>query len=161
VINTGPIIALTAATGGLDILKYLYEQVLVPLEVSEEVLAGGMDRFAASEFRSATWLTIAENVMVIPPILANMLDRGEAAVIQLAVSQGIQRVCIDEVAGRRAARLCGLDVTGSLGVLIRAKREGYLTSVKSAIDQMERRGIWIGSELRDLALCESEETVES
>ncbi len=160
VINTGPIIALTAATGGLEVLQHLYYQVLVPLEVSEEVLAGGVNRFAASEFSSATWLTIAEKAMVIPPMLANSLDRGEAAVIQLAISQGIQRVCIDEVAGRRTARLCGLDVTGSLGVLIRAKSEGYIGSIKSAINQMEKRGIWITEELKVLSLQEAGETTE-
>ena len=160
VINTGPIIALTAATGGLDVLKNLYTKVLVPLEVSKEILAGGLNKFAISEFKSASWLTIIEHSMTVPPVLANTLDRGEAAVIHLAITERIHRVCIDETAGRRMARLCGLDVTGSLGVLIRAKREGYITSVKSAIGRMEKRGIWIGVELKHLTLCESGETME-
>jgi predicted nucleic acid-binding protein len=39
VINTGPLIALTAACGTLRLLGTLYGRVVVPLEASTEVLA--------------------------------------------------------------------------------------------------------------------------
>jgi predicted nucleic acid-binding protein len=48
------------------------------------------------------------------------LGAGEAAVIQLALEQGIAVVAIDERKGRRAALSVGLRVTGSLGLLGRA-----------------------------------------
>jgi len=41
VTNTTPLIALTAATGSLDILQFLYQRVVVPMEVADEVRAGG------------------------------------------------------------------------------------------------------------------------
>ena len=41
VINTTPLIALTAATGNLDVLKTLYSRVVVPYEVAEEIKVGG------------------------------------------------------------------------------------------------------------------------
>lgn len=43
VINTGPIIALVAATGSLSWLAELYESVWVPHEVHSEILAGGVE----------------------------------------------------------------------------------------------------------------------
>jgi predicted nucleic acid-binding protein len=65
----------------------------------------------------------------ISPLLLNSLDLGEAAVIQLAINENIQTVCIDEAAGRRVARLSGLSLTGTIGILLRAKKEGYPISV--------------------------------
>ena len=41
VTNTTPLIALSAATGNLDILRTLYTRVIVPYEVAEEIKAGG------------------------------------------------------------------------------------------------------------------------
>ncbi|MFP5269408.1 hypothetical protein [Coleofasciculus sp.] len=46
------------------------------------------------------------------------------------MNENIQTVCIDEIAGRRIARLSGLSLTGSIGILLRAKREGYPISIQ-------------------------------
>ena len=43
VINTGPVIALVAATDSLEWLTTLYNQVWIPYEVSLEIAAGGSD----------------------------------------------------------------------------------------------------------------------
>lgn len=43
VTNTTPLIALTAATGNLDILRQLYTRVVVPYEVAAEIKAGGKE----------------------------------------------------------------------------------------------------------------------
>jgi predicted nucleic acid-binding protein len=61
-------------------------------------------------------------------------------------------VCIDEVAGRRIARLNDLSVTASIGVLLRAQREGYPFSMLEAIDRMRERGIWLSQRVVDFAL---------
>ena len=113
VINTGPILAIVAALGSLDILQ-VYRQVWVPWEVCQEVLAGGPSGFAVTEFQAAHWLRTEAKSLDIAPLLANSLDPGEAAVIQLALDKNIQNVCIDEVVGRRVARLSGLTVTGRI-----------------------------------------------
>ncbi len=54
VINTGPILALVAATNGLGILNQLYDKGIVSLEVCEEIEAGGLSGFAVVEFRAAS-----------------------------------------------------------------------------------------------------------
>lgn len=43
VINTSPLISLVAAMGDLNILHFLYAEVFVPFEVSQEITAGGKD----------------------------------------------------------------------------------------------------------------------
>lgn len=55
VINTAPILAIVAALGDLSVFQ-LYQEVLVPFEVSQEILAGGTDGFAIAEFEAAIWL---------------------------------------------------------------------------------------------------------
>jgi len=50
-------------------------------------------------------------------------------------------VCIDELVGRRIARLYGLELTGSIGILVRARLEGQTFSMRGAIDRMQEHGI--------------------
>lgn len=156
VINTGPLIALVAALDDLAILQ-MYTRVLVPLEVCQEVLAGGSTGFAIAEFQAAHWLHKQKAPLAVTPFLKNSLDKGEAAVIQLALQTGIQTVCIDEPVGRRIARLSGLSVTGSVGILIRARKEGHQFSMREALQKMQRKGIWLSDRVVDFALSQTGE----
>jgi predicted nucleic acid-binding protein len=152
VINTGPIIALVAALGDLRVLKILYDQVIVPFEVSKEILAGGVSGFAVAQFEEAQWLQRWPQPVEIVPYLLNLLDRGEASVIQLALNENINTVCIDESAGRRIARIHNLVLTGSIGILLRAKKEGHLSSMRQAVQDMENKGIWLSEGVIKFAL---------
>lgn len=152
VTNTTPLIALTAATGSLDILRSLYTRVVVPYEVAEEIKAGGKDAFGLDVFEQASWLEINRIPVVLPPYLQNSLDRGEASVIQTALQEGIELACIDEVAGRRIARLSKLSITGSIGILLKAKSMGYPLSIPEAINRMRVRGIWLSERVVRFAL---------
>ena len=152
VINTTPLIALTAA-GGLEALPLLYQKVIVPLEVAEEIRAGGKAGFGVAEIASARFLEIQTARVDIPAYLSNVLDLGEAAVIATALDRGIPLVCIDETVGRRVARLAGLTLTGSLGVLIKAKQHGFPVVVGDAIRRMREQGIWLSPEVTGAALA--------
>lgn len=153
VTNTTPLIALAAATGNLEILRAVYARVVVPYEVAQEIKAGGKEAFGLDVFQQASWLEINQEPVVLPPYLQNTLDLGEASVIQAALQQGIQRVCIDETIGRRVARLSNLSVTGSIGVLLKAKSMGYPISMSDAISRMRERGIWLSNDVINFALA--------
>jgi len=85
---------------------------------------------------------------VAEPIVVNTgLDLGEAAVIQLALDVGVRTVAIDEWKGRRAALASGLRVTGSLGLLGRAKAQGLIPELKPLIARAIDAGIWYNREL--------------
>ncbi|MGA1871995.1 MAG: DUF3368 domain-containing protein [bacterium] len=157
VINTGPIIALVAALGDLRILQSLYNRVLVPAEVCQEVLENGPDRFAVAQFENASWLQKWPDLLDIPLFLSNCLDIGEASVIHLALSEKIQTVCIDEAVGRRVARLNGLILTGSVGILLRAKQEGHLLSIRDAVQRMKDHGIWLSERVITFTLNQAGE----
>jgi len=157
VINTGPILALIAGLGDLSILNKLYEQVLVPAEVCDEILAGGKSGFGIQQFNKASWLKKRNIKQIIPHFLSNTLDLGEASVIQLALSEKIDIVCIDETVGRRIARLNGLKLTGSIGILIRAQKSGLIADLDSILQRMRKNGIWVSNKVTNLALRQSKE----
>lgn len=157
VINTGPLIALVAAIGDLDVLCGLYSRIVVPFEVCGEILVGGHSGFAVAEFQAAYFLDKMSNPTSVGTFLHNSLDIGEASVIQAALDLGIATVCIDEAVGRRIARLNGLAVTGSVGILIRAKQEGVSISIRAALDNMRRHGIWLSKDIADAAIRLAEE----
>ncbi|MBD2338763.1 DUF3368 domain-containing protein [Calothrix sp. FACHB-156] len=157
VINTSPLIAIIAALGDLNILQSLYMDVFVPFEVCQEILTGGSTGLGVYEFQSASWLQKQNSPLTISPLLFNSLDLGEASVIQLALNENISTVCIDESVGRRIARLSGLSVTGSIGILLRAKRESYPLSIKTAIQKMLNHNIRLSQTVIDVALKEAGE----
>ncbi len=159
VIDSAPLISLVAALGDLKVLQSLYSQVLVPFEVCQEILVGGSSGFAVAEFEAASWLQKWPNPLDIsPPLLSSSLDRGEAAVIQLAINEKIPTVCIDETVGRRFAKLNGLLLTGSIGILLRAKKEGYPFSMQEAIERMKNRGIRLSEKVVNFALDQAGES---
>jgi predicted nucleic acid-binding protein len=159
-IDTAPLISLVAALGDLKVLQVLYSQVLVPFEVCQEILAGGSSGFAVAEFEAANWLQKWSSPLAISPVLLNSLDRGEAAVIQLAMNESVQTVCIDETVGRRIAKANGLLVTGSIGILLRAKKEGYPFMMKEAIERMKNQGIRLSEKVVTVALDQAGERDE-
>jgi predicted nucleic acid-binding protein len=153
VTNTTPLIALTAATGGLDVLRFLYERVVVPLEVAEELRVGGPKAFGVDVFSAAaSWLEVQAQPVALQPFLQNALDKGEAAVIQTALNLQLPLVCIDETAGRRIARLCNLRLTGSIGILLKARKQGFAVDMPQALDRMRRQGIWLSDQVVRFAL---------
>jgi predicted nucleic acid-binding protein len=146
VVNTSPLLALAAA-GHLDVLRERFARVIVPYEVAQEIEAGGRTQFAREEFRAASWLDKRSASIPVSPLLQSTLDPGEAAVVALATTEQIPMVAIDETVGRRIARLHGLTVTGSLGILIRAKQEGAQIELRTAIGRMRQQGIWLSEAL--------------
>lgn len=155
VINTGPVIALVAATDSLAWLAKLYRDVWMPQAVYDELCASDSSTPEAALVDGAGH--IIHRVPPsgeLPPSLAHQIDQGEAWVIQTALMRNVTTVAIDEKAGRRVARLHGLKVTGSLGILIRAKKEGAIDNLEDAILRMRSRGIWLSDELTRQALSE-------
>ena len=140
--------------GCFDALPLLYQHVIVPLEVATEIRAGGRNGIGMAELNSApSWLDIQTSHTMIPPYLANALDRGEAAVITTALDRNIELVCIDETVGRRMARLSGLTLTGSLGILIKAKQCGFPVLIADAARRMRAQGIWLSTHVIASALA--------
>ncbi len=159
-VDTGVLITLAAAMGGWDVFGVLETPVSVPLAVWEELRRGSPDKPGAGTPLSPC-MTIWSRDILVPPWLSATLDKGEASVIGLAMEQRWTEVAVDEAVGRSVARTCGLRLTGSLGILIRAKRKGYPVTLKKAIANIRAAGIWLGKEVENAALAAAEEKPDS
>lgn len=154
--NTTPIITLSLV-GQLSLLERLYGKVLIPTAVQTEILAGG-SRHGVQELQQAEFI---QPISLKDPRRADLLsdlDRGEAEAITLAIEQNADLLIMDERLGRRHATRLGLTLTGSIGILLKAKQSGYLTAIKPLLVQLEKGGIHLSSALVKQALQQARES---
>ena len=143
VCNAGPLIAL-AGIGQLGLLRELFGEVLVAEEVRLEVEAGGKSGAGAGMFQTEPGLRVTSLSRKMDPLLASLLDRGEAATIALALQESAGLVLMDEVKGRRVASdVYGLAVIGTGRVLVEARRAALISEVRPLIGQMRANGYWL------------------
>lgn len=150
VINTGPLIAI-ARGGVVDEIGKLGLDIISPLEVNHELQQGRAMGHRIVEMPWVRWMKLAQPPS---PIVVASLDVGEAAVLQLALDEGVRVVCIDERKGRRQAMAVGLAVTGTLGFLIKAKAKGVLGAVRPVVERMAQQGIYFDPQLIRRVLLE-------
>lgn len=136
VVNTGPLISL-GKVAALDLVAQLPITFIAPQEVAAEIDAGVAHGHPVTR---PAWLQVVVLREALGAVAVQALDAGEAAVVQLALELGVADVCIDEWRGRRAARAVGLRVTGSLGLLGRAKRAGLIDLVRPWTDRLAAAG---------------------
>lgn len=88
------------------------------------------------------------------PLLAELgreLDAGESATLAYAVRNDADLVLIDEREGRNAARRHGLAVTGVVGIVLRADRDGRI-DLRQELDALRAAGFWISDDLYEEVL---------
>lgn len=160
--NTGPIIALMI-TGKLGILKEIFDEVIIPYEVHQELLKGKsvkdfINLMRVTVYGKEKWIKVQKLQTSLNPALRGMLDVGEASVIQLASDVKTDFVLIDERKARRIARsMYGLKVVGTARILVEAKRKGIVETVKDLLDEMRAGGYWIGDNIVQRILREAGE----
>jgi len=141
VANTTPLIAL-AVIGRLDLLPRLYSEITISEAVAEELAAGGPERIVVPHPSTLSWITIVPKDPREARRLLYGLDDGEAYTLLLALRLKARLVIIDEKVGRSTAEYLGLRVTGTLGVLARAKREGMVPNFTEEADRLMRAGLY-------------------
>ena len=68
--------------------------------------------------------------------LETELDAGEAEAITLALEVKADFLIIDEWTGREKAEELGIKIIGVLGLLLRAKKDGLILTVKDLMDEL-------------------------
>jgi len=145
--DTSPITALLSI-GQIDLLKSVFDEVVVPAAVHDELL---QYRDSLPSFLRVVKVRNEEDIA----LLAARLDRGEAEAITLARETNADWLLLDETAGREVARGLGLRVLGLLGVLILARRRGLIPSLRDTIlDLRSGAGFYLSVDVVGRALKE-------
>lgn len=125
-----------------------------------EGLFGGL--WITSVVRAEYRLTLPNFIEVRDPsdteqlsALSLQLDPGEATSIALAAETANSKLIIDEKKGRRVAIEMGLDVTGTVGVLLEAARADIITLDRELADSLDHYGFHLSHELREMLLSDA------
>jgi predicted nucleic acid-binding protein len=161
--DAGPLIIL-AKLGQLGLLLKLYTEILISNEVYQEVVVNG-SRLGAADAQIVDFLVRRNHIQVIdvilPVVLPNWalaLDAGELETIFMAKAQAADWVLVDDIQARKAARREGLQMKGTVGILLAAFREGYLSlpEFEVLIEQIKiRPEFWISQRLCDEVLAQA------
>jgi predicted nucleic acid-binding protein len=153
VADSGPLIAL-AKLGLLDLPVRLFTRVVLPSTVFAECLAQARrpDAQAIKTFVEGGQLDVVDDAAWPEGIAVPRLDAGETAALALA-HQLQAHLLVDELRGRRAARRLGVPVVGVCGLLLLAKRQGYIDAVAVPMDVLRAQGYFIAPDLRSAVLA--------
>lgn len=154
--NASPLIHL-AAIGRFSLLRDFFDEVLIPPSVWREVVDEGRGRPGSQDVQEAAkkgWIRVAALPNdKLARLLRRDLDDGEADSIALAVANSPSIILLDESEARRLAELYSLNKTGVVGLLVRAKNEGKITSLKEELDRLrDDAGFWLHDDLYAQAL---------
>jgi len=149
--NTGPLIAL-AKVDGLTLLRDMFEEILIPPAVHRELLAKTGPESHCLDDALSEYVHVTPTPEPTPEIEAvtQALGPGEQQAIVLAHSLGAP-LLMDERLGRAAARRLGVRVTGVVGVLVRAKEDGFIPKVRPVLEEIRQEGYWLSDTLLDAA----------
>jgi predicted nucleic acid-binding protein len=142
--NSSPLIFLSSI-GNLDLLKAEFGEILVPEAVYDEVTSNELR--GSNEVKDADWIKVQTIKNIEAISFMPMLDRGEESAIVLAVEQDADLILLDDLAGRRAAMMHGLNVMGTLGFLKVMHCKGRIKNFKDALDALQKGGFWMNADL--------------
>ena len=149
--NTSPITNL-AAIGQLDLLRQMYQQVIIPEAVFEELTAES-GRHPGAVVQQMDWVqtrTVSNRAVV--SALQVEVDAGEAEAIALTQELTADLLLIDERIGRVIAARLGIRIIGLLGVMMEAKHRGLIREIKPLVDALTNVGFRIGNDLYERVL---------
>ena len=147
--DSSPLIHLSQI-GRLNLLKDLFHGLLIPPSVYHEVVIEGRGRPGSEEVREASWIRVVEiRDRPLKRLLQFLLDEGESEVIVLALEVKASLVLLDDREARLQAKRLGLRVTGTLGVLLRAKKLGLIESLREELNKLKKTGFRISRSLEE------------
>jgi uncharacterized protein len=143
--DTSPITALLAVKQ-VDLLKQLFNEVVIPNTVETELLR--------THPILPAWLRVQPlQNSVKANLYERKVDRGEAEAIALAEELHADHLLIDERKGRRLAQQQGVPVVGLLGVVLLARRAKLISSARTLLEELDAKaGIYLSDELKNAAL---------
>ena len=138
--------------GLLHILRTLAGDVIVPPAVQDELAEGRVLGVNLPDLAALDWITVRRPVSEPALRLVVDLGPGEAEVLMLGLETPEAVVVLDDALARRVAETIGLPLTGTLGLLLDAKRAGLIQALGPLLDQLQALNFRVASRTRAAVL---------
>jgi predicted nucleic acid-binding protein len=149
--NTSPLLYLYRI-GTLGWLPKLFDEIWTPNAVVMELQQGRRKGYDVPNPRNYDWLQIVAPRSVPSEWLTLDLGIGELEAMALALENPTQVVLLDDALARRIAQSAGLEVWGTLRVLLEAKSQGLTKSIEPLVNRLQSSGMWISDGVRQRVL---------
>lgn len=149
--NTSPLLYLYRI-GGIEWLPQLFEEVWTPEAVKNELQAGRSKGYDVPNPDDYSWLNVVNPKSTLSEWLALDLGIGEIAAMALALENPDRVVLLDDMLARRTAQVAGLQVWGTLKVLLEAKSHGIIQKLEPYVAKLSDSGMWISAEIKERIL---------
>ena len=126
VIADSSCLILLAKIGELEILRSTYKQILITKEIAGEFGSVLPDWIEIKEVQNKTLQALFEDT----------LDLGEASALTLAFEMQDCTVILDDLKARKTAAKLNIKVTGTIGVIVKARKENKIPSAKSVFEKI-------------------------
>src|SRR5262249_39999471 len=131
-----------AKVGHLALLTETADEILLPEGVVAELLMAPATDPARQAVAGGggTRISVTETPVT---VLEWGLGAGETPVLAVALAHGDCTAVLDDAAGRKCARTLGIPVIGTLGVVLRAKRQGRIASAARVMQDLHAAGLYL------------------
>lgn len=157
--NSSPLIFL-GKIGRIDVLNRLFEKVYIPEAVFNEVVLAGKDddvsHLVEEKIKAGQIDKFKVHNEVAIRALLGRLHQGEVEVIIGAGELKINSVLLDDLYARNKAKQFELSVTGTIGILLLAYKQGLVKDLKSELQKLIDVGYRISDTLMQTVIKEIE-----
>lgn len=156
IVDTSPLFYLHKL-GYFYLFEKLYDEIIIPYAVVLELEEGGRVGEDVPKIGDYNWIKVKS--VTIPAFIKMIPDlgQGESEVLALASEEVDPLIIIDDSLARKIAKLQAFKLTGTAGILLRAKSKGYITEIKPAIERLKKLGFYLNDKLIADILKTSEE----
>jgi predicted nucleic acid-binding protein len=133
--------------GALNLLQKVYGEICTTKEIAGEYEKPLPDWVAVREVHDA----------VRQEILGLQLDRGESSAIALALEMPDCLLILDDAKARKIAMQLHIRLTGTLGVIIKAKQMGFIPSIKPLLENIQQTNFRLSTSILSEALIVAKE----
>jgi predicted nucleic acid-binding protein len=139
--DTSCLIVLTNI-GELDLLRKVYDPIVttvdIAVEFGEPLPEWVIIEKVADKYRQQ--------------LLEMQIDRGESSAIALALETPDSTVILDDYRARKIAEQLGVSYTGTFGVIIKAKLNGAISSIKPILKKIKETDFRLSVDIERQAL---------
>lgn len=93
-------------------------------------------------------------------VLEATLDEGEASAIALALEVGHCILILDDLAARKFALQLGIELTGTLGILVKARKTGIIPALRPVLNLLKQHNFRISDKILSEILKQAGEYID-